>query len=165
MATAPHPRAPAVAVIGAGQATPAEQHTAQRVGFLLAEAGVTVVTGGLGGVMAAACAGARQAGGLTVGILPGTRHDDANPNVVVSIPTGLGEARNALVVRAAHAVIAVGGEYGTLSEIALALKAAMPVVGLGTWELHRDGTADSGIIPAADAADAVRLALEQVRGT
>jgi uncharacterized protein (TIGR00725 family) len=94
-----------------------------------------LVCGGLGGVMEAACRGAKGSGGLTVGILPGADRAAANPFVDVAIPTGLGEARNALVVRAADAVIAIGGGYGTLSEIALALRAGKPVVGLGTWEI------------------------------
>ena len=93
------------------------------------------MTGGLGGVMEAACRGARDAGGTTIGILPGADRSAANAYVDVAIPTGLGEARNALVVRAADALIAVGGAYGTLSEIALALKAGKRVVGLGTWQI------------------------------
>ena len=108
---------------------------AEEVGRLLAQRGAVVVCGGLGGVMEAACRGARDAGGTTVGILPGLDRGAANPHVSVAVPTGLGEARNALVVRAADALIAVGGAYGTLSEIALALKAGKPVIGLGTWEI------------------------------
>ena len=92
--------------------------------------------------MEAACRGAKQAGGLTVGILPGSDRSDANPYVDVALPTGLGEARNALVVRAADAVIAIGGGYGTLSEIALALKAGKPVIGLDTWEIDGVAAAD-----------------------
>lgn len=105
------------------------------MGRLLAERGAVVVCGGLGGTMEAACRGAKQAGGTTVGLLPGGSRSDANPFVDVAIPTGLGEARNALVVRAADVVVAVGGGYGTLSEIALALKAGKRVVGLGSWEI------------------------------
>ena len=93
--------------------------------------------------MEAACSGARGAGGTTIGILPGTERSTANPYVDVAIPTGLGEARNALVVRAADALIAVGGAYGTLSEIAFALKAGKRVVGLGTWNIDGVETADS----------------------
>ena len=100
--------------------------------------------------MEAACRGAHAGGGLTVGILPGHDRSDANAHVDVAIPTGLGEARNALVVRAADAVVAVAGEYGTLSEIALALQAGIPVVGLDTWELARGGEADDGVVRAAD---------------
>jgi uncharacterized protein (TIGR00725 family) len=112
-----------------------------------------VVCGGLGGVMEAACRGAKDAGGTTVGILPGHGRADANPYVDVAIATGLGEARNALVVRAADALIAIGGEYGTLSEIALALKAGKPVVGIESWDLDP-------IVEARDAADAVRRAID-----
>jgi len=106
-----------------------------------------LVCGGLGGVMEAACRGAKDGGGTTVGILPGTERAAANAFVDVAIPTGLGEARNALVVRAADALIAIGGAYGTLSEIAFALKAGKPVVGLGTWDV--DGVRPAGSPEAA----------------
>jgi uncharacterized protein (TIGR00725 family) len=122
------------------------------VGRLLAERGATVVCGGLGGTMEAACRGARAAGGTTLGLLPGADRSEANPFVTVAVPTGLGEARNALVVRAADAVIALGGGYGTLSEIALALKAGKRVVGIGTWEIE-------GVVAAEDAEAAVAAAL------
>jgi uncharacterized protein (TIGR00725 family) len=130
----PPPRA-WIAVVGPGEATPEELARAEDVGALVAGAGAGLVCGGLGGVMEAACRGARSRGGVTVGLLPGLDRDAANGWVVVALPTGLGEARNALVVRAADALIAVGGAYGTLSEIALALKAGKPVIGLGTWEI------------------------------
>ena len=154
--------APVVAVVGPGHATTTEVDAARAVGAGLARAGATVVCGGLDGVMAAACAGARQHEGLTIGILPGTDRAAANADVVVAIPTGLGEARNVLVVRAADAVVAVGGAYGTLSEIALGLRAGTPVVGLGTWTLSRDGEVDPGILVAADPDDAVRRALASI---
>ena len=109
---------------------------AAEVGRLLAERGAVLVCGGRGGAMEAACRGAKEAGGLTVGILPGSYRSEANPFVDVVVPTGLGEARNALVVGAADVVIAVGGGYGTLSEVALALKAGKRVIGLGTWEIE-----------------------------
>ena len=163
MAAEDAPTGPAervIAVVGAGTASPEDEAAARRVGLGLAQAGATVVCGGLGGVMAAACAGAREAGGATIGILPGTDRRDANPHVLVAVPTGLGEARNALVVRAADAVVAVGGAYGTLSEIAFALKSGVPVVGLNTWELVRDGVVDPGIEVAADPDDAVARALD-----
>jgi uncharacterized protein (TIGR00725 family) len=102
--------------------------------------------------MEAACRGAREAGGTTVGILPGLDRSAANPFLDVAIPTGLGEARNALVVRAADALLAVGGGYGTLSEIALALKAGKPVVGIDSWEI-------GGVQAAGDAAAAVQAVL------
>jgi uncharacterized protein (TIGR00725 family) len=105
------------------------------VGRLVAERGAVLVCGGLGGTMEAACRGAKGAGGRTVGLLPGVDRSAANPFVDVAIPTGLGEARNAVVVRAADVLIAVGGGYGTLSEIALALRAGKRVIGLGTWDI------------------------------
>jgi uncharacterized protein (TIGR00725 family) len=150
--------APTVAVVGPGVASSDEERTAEEVGRLLAARGVTVVTGGLGGVMAAASRGARQAGGHTLGLLPGSDRADANPWVEHAVPTGLGEARNTLVVRASHAVIAVGGAYGTLSEIAFALKLGVPVVGLDTWELHRRGARDPGILAVSSPAEAVEVA-------
>ena len=140
-----------VAVVGPGEASPEEAAAAEEVGRRLAEAGARVVCGGLGGVMAAACRGATDQGGITIGILPGADRSEANEWVSVAIPTGLGELRNGLVVRAADAVIAVGGAYGTLSEIALALKTGLPVVGLGSWDID-------GIRPAATPAEAVELA-------
>ena len=109
--------------------------------------------------MEAACTGAHEAGGLTVGILPGTDRAEANSHVDVALPTGIGEARNALVVRAADAVVAVAGEFGTLSEIALALATGVPVVGLGTWELVRRGEHVDDIVRAESPEGAVALAI------
>jgi uncharacterized protein (TIGR00725 family) len=140
----------AVAVVGAGDVP--DSGVAFDVGRLLAARGAVVVTGGLGGVMAAACRGARSAGGVTLGLLPGLDRSAANEWVSVVVPTGLGELRNGLVVRAADAVIAVGGGYGTLSEIALALKAGKPVVGIGSWAID-------GVVAVDDAAAAVERVL------
>jgi uncharacterized protein (TIGR00725 family) len=126
---------PYVAVVGPGDASPEDARDAEVIGRGIAEAGGVVVCGGLGGVMAAACRGAAEAGGMTVGILPGTDRAAANQWVRVALPTGLGELRNGLVVRAADVVVAVGGAYGTLSEVALALKTGVPVVGLRTWAI------------------------------
>jgi uncharacterized protein (TIGR00725 family) len=151
MATRAH-----VAVAGPGAASPEEAAAAEAVGRGLAQAGAVVVCGGLGGVMEAACRGARAAGGLTVGLLPGADRAGANRWVEVAIPTGLGEARNALVVRAADAVIAVGGGWGTLSEIAFAMKAGKPVIGLGAWDLP-------GIVAVGSAEEAVARALAPAR--
>jgi uncharacterized protein (TIGR00725 family) len=148
-----------VAVVGAGAACVAEERTAEEVGRRLAEAGAVVVCGGLGGVMEAACRGAKAGGGTTVGILPGTSRTDANPHVDLAIATGLGELRNGLVVRTADALVAVGGEFGTLSEIALALKASKPVVAVRGWELVREGEPVEAIVRATSAADAVAKAL------
>ena len=141
-----------VAVVGPGEASEAELEAAEQVGRGLAEYGAVVVCGGLGGVMEAACRGAREAGGLTVGILPGRDRQAANQWVQVALPTGLGELRNGLVVRAAEVVVAVGGAYGTLSEVALALKTGVPVIGLSTWEIDGVQPVDS---PAAAVARAV----------
>jgi hypothetical protein len=149
-----------VAVCGSGEAAKQEEAWAQEVGRLIAEAGAVLVCGGLGGVMDAAARGCEAAGGVSIGILPGEGRDAATPHLTVSIPTGLGEARNALVVRAADAVIAIGGEFGTLSEIALALKLGKPVVGLRTWELAKDGRAVNAIVKATTPEEAVRSALE-----
>ena len=114
--------------------------------------------------MEAACRGAKAAGGTTLGILPGSNRSDANAFVDVAVATGLGEGRNALVVRTADVVVAVGGAYGTLSEIALALRAGIPVVGLHTWELAREGRRDEAIIEATSAEHAVALALGTLAG-
>jgi len=124
-----------VAVCGPGEASPEVASQAEEVGRLLARAGAVWVCGGLGGALEAAARGAAAEGGIVIGILPGTRRDEANPHVTLSIPTGMGEMRNTLIVRAADALIAVDGEFGTLSEVAFALKTGVPVVGLGTWEL------------------------------
>jgi uncharacterized protein (TIGR00725 family) len=146
-----------VAVVGPGtEATEAQCVLAEEVGARLAEAGVIVVTGGLGGVMEAACRGARSRRGTTVGLLPGLDRGAANGWVDVAIPTGLGELRNGLVVRAADALVGVGGGPGTLSELALAVKAGRVVAGLGTWELP-------GVTPVASAEEAVALALQAAR--
>jgi uncharacterized protein (TIGR00725 family) len=148
---------PYVAVIGASVATAEQERVAEEVGRRLAEAGAIVITGGGGGVMAAASRGASVAGGTVVGILPGNDRAHANRWVSVALPTGLGELRNGLIVRAADAAVAVGGAYGTLSEIALAMSGEIPVIGLGTWEVD-------GVQPAASPEEGVRRALEQARG-
>jgi uncharacterized protein (TIGR00725 family) len=128
---------PYVAVCGPSRATEQEAAWAEEVGRRLAEAGATVVCGGLGGVMDAVARGARAGGGIVIGVLPGDTRDGASGHLTAAIPTGMGEARNAIIARAADVVIAVGGQWGTLSEIALARKMGTPVVGLATWELPR----------------------------
>lgn len=145
-----------VAVIGSGTTDAGRDALAERVGQLLAEAGATVVCGGLDGVMAAVCRGAREAGGRTVGILPGADRAAANPWVDLAVPTGMGEARNLLVVRAGRAVVAVGGGFGTLSELAFARKLGVPVVALASWPLD-------GFTHADTADEAVDLALDLAR--
>ena len=151
---------PYIAVCGAGMAAarPADLHAAEEVGRRIAHAGGIVVCGGLRGVMEAACRGARSADAITVGLLPGADRGAANPFVSVAIPTGMGELRNGLVVRAADVVIAIGGEWGTLSEIALAIKTGTTVVGIDTWDLEQPG-----IEVAADAGAAVERALTLAR--
>ena len=146
-------------MVGPGEATPEELELAEEAGAAVASAGCGLVCGGLGGVMEAACRGARSRGGLTLGLLPGLERDAANGWVVVAVPTGLGEARNALVVRAADAVVAIGGGWGTLSEIALAVKTGVPVVGVHTWEPVMGGLAAEGIVAADGPREAVELAL------
>ncbi len=149
-----------VTVCGSGSCTAETARLAEEVGRQLAENGAIVLCGGLGGVMEAACRGAKRAGGVTVGVLPGRNRRDANPYVDIPIVTGMGEARNVIVVSSAQSVIAVTGGYGTLSEIALALKLGIPVIGLGTWQLSRDGwDEEPRITVATDPADAVRKAL------
>ncbi|MGH2693642.1 MAG: TIGR00725 family protein [Actinomycetota bacterium] len=152
-----------VAVVGAGEADEEIARLAEEVGQRLAEAGALVVCGGLGGVMEAACRGAKSAGGTTIGILPGSDRSGCNAFLDVAIPTGMGETRNALIVRAADVVIAVGGEYGTLSEIAFALKTGTPVVGVRAWELVRDGETVEAFERAASADEAVDKALSLAR--
>ena len=141
-----------IAVIGAGRADKELHALAEEVGRLIALNGAVLVCGGLGGVMEAAARGANAEGGITVGILPGFEKSAANPYINVPVATGLGEIRNAVIVRSADVLIAIGGEYGTLSEIAFALKAGKTVIGIGTWDIK-------GIIKTNGAEDAVNRAL------
>jgi uncharacterized protein (TIGR00725 family) len=147
-----------IAVIGGSRASRQDIEAAEAVGRELAKKGAIVVCGGMGGVMEAACRGASAEGGLTVGILPGESRKDANEYVQIPIVTGMSYARNVAVVRSAQAVIAVGGSYGTLSEIAHALQSGIPVIGINTWALSRDGKPNHAIITADSAADAVEKA-------
>jgi uncharacterized protein (TIGR00725 family) len=148
-----------IAVIGDSSCPEEEAKLAESVGELLAERRVTIICGGLGGVMEAVCRGAKSKGGLTVGILPGQDSSMANPWVDIPVVTGLGEARNVAVVKSGRAVIAIGGGYGTLSEIAHALKSSVPVIGLNTWSLSRNGREDDSIIGAQSPTDAVEKAI------
>lgn len=152
-------RARMIAVVGGAECSPEEGAMAEKVGEELAKRGAALVCGGRGGVMAAACRGARGAGGMTVGLLPGTSAAEGNPDLLLAIPTGLGQARNALVVLAGEAVIAIGGGPGTLSEIGLALKLGRKVIGLGTWKAVRPDGTQAEILPARSAGEAVDLAL------
>jgi hypothetical protein len=148
-----------IAVIGGNQCSKEEAKLAEGVGRELARRGAILVCGGLGGVMEAACKGASLEGGLTIGILPGENPQAANPYVQIPIVTGIGYARNVAVVKSAQAVIAIGGNYGTLSEIAHALQSDIPVIGLNTWSLSRNGEPDESIIRAESPAEAVNKAL------
>ena len=149
-----------VSVIGAADADAPALTAAEEVGRELARRGAVLVCGGRGGVMEAACRGARAGGGMTVGILPDGDRRNANEYVEIAIPTGMGELRNGLVARAGDAVIAVGGEFGTLSEIGFALKLGRPVVGLRSWELARGGEPVDAIVNVDTPAEAVARALE-----
>lgn len=152
-----------VAVSGPGEASDEELAWGEAVGRELARAGAITLTGGLGGVMDAAAKGATQAGGTAVGILPGTSREGASRYLTLALPTGLAETRNTILVRAADVVIAVSGEFGTLSEVAFALKVGIPVVGLHTWELAKHGEPVEPFERADDPADAVRRALALAR--
>jgi uncharacterized protein (TIGR00725 family) len=143
---------PHIGVIGAGECDAALAALAGDVGRCIAEAGAVLVCGGMGGVMEAACRGAKSAGGLTIGILPGVDRADCNPFVEVAVATGINEARNLAIIRTADVLVAVGGSYGTLSEIGFALKAGKRVIGLQTWDV-------SGIVVAEGPVEAVGLAL------
>lgn len=151
-----------IAVIGGSDCTPEEARLAEEVGRGLARKGAVLICGGLGGVMEAACKGASTEGGLTVGILPGGSRQTANPYVNIPIVTNLGEARNVIVVKSAEAIIAIGGGYGTLSELGHALRNGTPVVGLNTWSLSRNERPDNSIVPARNPADAVKKALSMI---
>ncbi|MBA2443814.1 MAG: TIGR00725 family protein [Nocardioidaceae bacterium] len=141
-----------VAIVGSSEATSEELETAREAGSWLASHGVVVVTGGLGGVMAAACEGVASQQGVNIALLPGTSRGDANPHVTFSLPTGLGELRNGLVIRSADVVLAIGGSWGTLSEIALAARTGVPVIMVRGWELPAAGvTRVDSLVDALDA--------------
>jgi uncharacterized protein (TIGR00725 family) len=145
-----------IGVIGAGGCSGEVQKIAEEVGREIAKKGAILICGGLGGVMEASARGAKAEGGITVGILPGFDPSDANPFIDIKIITGLSHARNVLIVRSSDALIAVSGGYGTLSEIAIALKLQKPVVGLKTWDIS------PAIVQAGNAEEAVKKAIEQL---
>ena len=151
---------PNIGILGPNTATDEEYALGVDVGRCIATTGAVLVCGGLGGMMLAAAEGAKSAGGQTVGILPGNDRSAANPYIDTVIPTGLGVYRNAVLVNACDAVIAIHGAYGTLSEIAFALRLDIPVIGLDTWEVHRNGKADPAIHIAHSAQEAVDLAIK-----
>jgi uncharacterized protein (TIGR00725 family) len=148
-----------IAVIGTGRPSPAEVSLAEEVGRELARREAVLVCGGLGGVMEAACRGAVDEGGITVGILPGDSPDTANPYVTIPVVTGMRNARNVVVVKSARAVIAVGGGYGTLSEIAHALQNDIPVIGIDTWHISRNDAEDGSIVRVNSPGEAVEKAI------
>jgi len=142
---------PYIGVIGAGECPAQTYYLARKVGFEVGKRKWVLVCGGLKGVMEGAARGCMEAGGTTVGILPGVQRGSANPYITVALPTGLGDGRNLLIVRSSDVLVAVSGGYGTLSEIALSLKAGKPVIGLGTWKDI------PGVRYAADPTEAVSL--------
>lgn len=149
-----------IGVLGPHECPRADAALGAEVGAEIARCGAILVCGGLGGMMEAAAKGAKSQGGLTVGILPGDDASAANAHIDVPLPTGLGAVRNTLVVRGCDAVIAIRGSYGTLSEIAFALRLGVPVVGLRTWSVSRDGKTDPGIHVAESPAEAVNMAVQ-----
>ena len=154
-----------IGVIGGSEVSPQVYQIAQEVGREIARHKAGLVCGGMGGVMEAACKGAIEEGGLTIGILPGDNREQANPYVQIRIATGIGYARNVAVVRSAQAIVAVDGSYGTLTEIGYALQAGIPVIGLNTWSLAIDGEADNKIIIAKNPKEAVDKAMESIKNS
>jgi uncharacterized protein (TIGR00725 family) len=149
-----------IGVLGPHDCLKEEQALGFAVGAEIARRGTILLNGGLGGMMEAAAEGAKSKQGVTVGILPGDKASAANPFIDIALPTGLGPVRNALIVRACDAVIAIGGGYGTLSEIAFALRLGVPVVGLQTWSMVRNGKVDQGIHVAETPEEAVAMAIK-----
>ncbi len=143
-----------IGVIGAANASEEEKRTSQEVGALVAGRKCFLLCGGMGGVMEAACRGAKSAGGTTIGILPGPESSSANRFIDIPIVTGMGEARNVIVAKSSHSIIAIGGSFGTLSEISFALKSGIPVIGLDTWDVSEE------IIKCETPEEAVRTAFE-----
>ena len=155
-----------VGVIGASRASSELEEAAEQVGAEVARGGAALVCGGLTGVMEAACRGARSEGGMTIGIIPSDSREDANPHVQVPIVTGMGMSRNIIVVKTADVLVAVGGEYGTLSEIAYALNNGKKVFSVRSWELEKARPGGvSGLVHVEDPREAVRLALASLSGT
>jgi len=153
-----------IAVVGESHSSPEVMKLAEEVGAEIAKAGAVLVNGGLRGVMEASSKGAKSAGGTTIGILPGSKREEANPYTDYPIVTGIGYARNKLVVKSGHVVIAVGGLYGTLSEIAFALGYEIPVVGIKTWQMiHHSGQIDKKIHYANTPKEAVEIAMKLAR--
>lgn len=153
-----------ISVIGESKATDQNYSIAEKVGVLIARSGATLVCGGLDGVMEAACKGAKSAGGSTIGILPGLSKNEANQWIDIPICTGLGDARNIVVVRTGAAVIAIGGAYGTLSEIGHALSDGKPIFALNSWEITKSGIQDPLLTHCKNEKEAVEKALASASG-
>lgn len=151
-----------VSIIGGAKCSKTDCKIAEEIGYLLGKRDIVIVCGGRGGVMEAACRGAQRAGGITIGILPGQDGSAGNPFLDIAIPSGMGHSRNMLVAQAAEVVIAIGGGYGTLSEIGIALKMGRIVIGVDTWEAIDKSGKKIKIIPARDANEAVDLAMENL---
>jgi uncharacterized protein (TIGR00725 family) len=151
-----------IGVVGAEKCSAEMARTAEEAGAELARRNCILICGGRGGVMEAACKGAREAGGFTIGVLPGPNRSEANKYVSVPIVTNMGEARNAIIVLSSEGIIALNGGYGTLSEIALALKRGIPIVGIRTWSLAIDETSEECILQATTAAEAVEMLLSKI---
>ena len=149
-----------IGVIGERDSNPKNRRIAEGVGRLIAEHGAVLVCGGMGGIMEAAARGATLARGVVLGVLPGSTREGANPYLTFSVVTGMGEGRNIILVRSCDAIIAIGGGYATLSEIAFAHKLGIPVVGIGTWSLTKDGRTGDRIVRVAGGDEAVSRALE-----
>lgn len=143
-----------IGVIGGSQCSPEIVSLAEEIGGLIAEKGGILICGGLSGVMEAVCRGAKKQHGLTIGVLPGDLKSEANPYVDIPITTGMRDARNIIIVRSSDAVIAINGEYGTLSEISFCLKFDIPIIGLKTWEIDR------GIVLVSNPQEAVNKAFD-----
>ncbi|HOX28340.1 MAG TPA: TIGR00725 family protein [bacterium] len=155
-------RRPIIGVMGPGEATTGECEAARTIGRLVAEGGALLLCGGGGGVMEAAARGAVEAGGEVIGILPGFEGGEANKYVTISIATGMSHARNAINVRSSQAVIAISGSYGTLSEIALALKSGKKVFALNSWRLDMIGCEDENFVIVESPEEAAGRALKAV---
>jgi uncharacterized protein (TIGR00725 family) len=149
-----------IGVIGASQPPEELLPIAEKVGEEIGKRGGVLICGGMGGIMESACKGAKSEGGITVGILPTMTRDSANPYIDIPIVTGMGYARNIIVVLSSEAIIAIGGAYGTLTELAFALHFNIPVVGIRTWRAESEYTEVKGIIYVDEPEEAVRMAME-----
>jgi uncharacterized protein (TIGR00725 family) len=152
-----------IGVIGGSDVSPQIAKLAEEVGCEIARQGAALVCGGMGGVMQAACKGASDEGGITIGILPGENRRDANPYVRIPIMTGIGYARNVTVVKSSQAIIAIDGSYGTLTEIGYALQSGIPVIGLKTWTMSINDKKDKKIIRAKNPKEAVEKAVALIK--